>query len=331
MQELENQIQKRLEVKHCICVCNATTGIQLVIKALDLKGEIIVPSFTFVATAHAIHWLGLKPIFCDINLEDHLIDPKHIESLITTYTSAIMAVSLWGQSCNYEEIQKIADKYGLRVIYDSAHSFGCKHENLYHGNFGNAEVFSFHATKVFSCMEGGAITTNCDELAAKLRIMRNFGFQEQDNSILVGINAKMNEISAAYGLVSLSDLNETIERNKNNFETYCNTFAEFSKIEFLNLDTKNDTNYQYVVAKVDPKIRDSLVSFFNKKNVFVRKYFHPGCHKMEAYKDKNMSCIELKNTTIISSQLILFPTGFQVSPSDIGKFADYFREFLKRN
>ena len=328
VQELEHQIQKQLKVNHCICVCNATTGIQLAIKALDLSGEIIVPSFSFVATSHAIHWLGLKPIFCDIKLKDHLIDPKHIEILITPKTSAILAVSLWGQPCNYNEIQKIADKYNLRVIYDSAHSFGCKHKNVYLGNFGDAEIFSFHATKVFSCMEGGAITTNCDQLAAKLRLMRNFGFQGPDNSVIIGINAKMNEISAAYGLVSLSDFEMIISRNKSNFQVYCDSFAKFTEIEFLNPAKDNECNYQYVVAKVSSVIRDSLVNFYHDRSIWVRKYFHPGCHNMKAYRDHISICPELENTSIVSSEIILFPTGLQVIETDIKKFADIFNKFL---
>ena len=328
VQELEHQIQKQLKVNHCICVCNATIGIQLAIKALNLSGEIIVPSFSFVATSHAIHWLGLKPIFCDIKLKDHLIDPKHIESLITPKTSAILAVSLWGQPCNYNEIQKIADNHNLKVIYDSAHSFGCKHQDIYLGNFGDAEVFSFHATKVFSCMEGGAITTNCDEIAEKLRLIRNFGFQGPDNSVLVGINAKMNEISAAYGLVSLSDLDRIINKNKVNFHLYCDLFGKFREIEFLNFSKNHQTNYQYVVAKVIPEIRDSLVNFYHQRGIWVRKYFHPGCHKMKAYRDQISMYPELGNTSIVSSEIILFPTGLQVTEDDIKRFADILNEFL---
>ena len=145
----------------------------------EFERRVIIPSFTFIATAHSLRWQIIDPVFCDVGMEDHLIDPTKIERLITPRTSAIMAVPIWGQPCDYTALQTIADKHSLKLIFDSAHAFGCKLGDQYLGGFGDAEVFSFHATKVFSTGEGGAITTNSDELAEKLRLMRNFGFKQK--------------------------------------------------------------------------------------------------------------------------------------------------------
>ena len=281
--ELEERIASMLGVKHCICVCNATIGLELLQRALNLKGEVIIPSFTFIATAHSLRWQRIDPVFCDVRLEDHLIDPTKIEAFITPRTSAIMAVPIWGQPCDYTALQAIADKHGLKLIFDSAHAFGCKSGDQYLGGFGDAEVFSFHATKVFSTGEGGAITTNSDELAEKLRLMRNFGFEKKDTVINIGTNAKMSEFAAAYGLVHLDELDSIIEHNKKIHQAYLNEFSESQELTFLNYPFPGKSNYQYVVARVASDIRDSLVDYFHAQGVLLRRYFHPGCHRMEPY------------------------------------------------
>ena len=330
--ELEKRIAEMLGVKHCICVCNATVGLELLQRALDLKGEVIIPSFTFIASAHSLRWQRIDPVFCDVRLEDHLIVPDQIEALITPRTSAIMAVPIWGQPCDYEVLQKIADKHNLKLIFDSAHAFGCTSGNKYLGGFGDAEVFSFHATKVFSTGEGGAITTNSDRLGEKLRLMRNFGFIKKDTVINIGTNAKMSEFAAAYGLVHLDDLDSIISHNKLIHQTYLKEFCKFNEISFLDYNSEGISNCQYVVARVSANIRDSLVEYFHNEGILLRRYFHPGCHRMEPYRScEKYDSANLPNTEQISSEIVIFPTGKQVSTYDIHGFAEKFESFINQN
>ena len=330
--DLEERIAKMLGVKHCICVCNATIGLELLQRALDLKGEVIIPSFTFIATAHSLRWQRIDPVFCDVRLEDHLIDVDQIEALVTPHTTAIMAVPIWGQPCDYTGLQSIADKHGLKLIFDSAHAFGCKSGDRCLGGFGDAEVFSFHATKVFSTGEGGAITTNSDKLADKLRLMRNFGFQKKDKVIKIGTNAKLSEFAAAYGLVHLYDLNSIIYHNKLIHQAYLKEFSKFDEISFLDYNFDGMSNYQYVVAKVSANIRDSLVKYFHKEGILLRRYFYPGCHRMEPYKSsEKYDLINLQNTEQISSEILIFPTGKQLTKKDIQNFAILFESFINEN
>jgi dTDP-4-amino-4,6-dideoxygalactose transaminase len=326
--ELEERISSMLGVKHCICVCNATTGLGLLQRSLDLQGEVIIPAFTFIATAHSLRWQRIDPVFCDVRMEDHLIDPAKIEALITPRTSAIMAVPIWGQPCDYTALQAIADKHDLKLIFDSAHAFGCKSGDRYLGGFGDAEVFSFHATKVFSTGEGGAITTNSDELAEKLRLMRNFGFTNYDKTDHIGTNAKMSEFAAAYGLVHLDELESIIEHNKKIHQTYLDEFNDFRELTFLDYTFPGKNNYQYIVAHVASDIRDSLVDYFHSHNILLRRYFHPGCHRMEPYASHEQYMgLHLSNTNKISSEIVVFPTGTQVTPSTIKEFSNHYRKF----
>src|SRR5437667_11739827 len=206
LQEFEKRISERLGVKHCIAVCNATVGLEIAIKATGLAGEVIVPSFTFIATAHALQWQQITPVFCDINPATHNINPRKIEHLITPRTSGILAVHLWGRPCAIEELQAIADANGLALLFDAAHAFGCTYGTRKIGGFGRAEVLSFHATKFISAGEGGAAMTNDAALAERMQLMKNFGFAGYDNVISIGTNGKMNELSAAMGLTHLESL-----------------------------------------------------------------------------------------------------------------------------
>ena len=192
--ELEERLSEILNVKHCIVMANATIALEIAARALGLKGEVIVPSFTFVATAHALQWQEITPVFCDVDPYTHNIDPAKIENLITPRTTGIVGVHVWGRACNVEALSDIAQKHNLKLMFDAAHAFACTYQGQMIGGFGDAEVFSFHATKFFNTFEGGAITTNSDELAERIRNMRNFGFAGLDTVIDLGINGKMSEI-----------------------------------------------------------------------------------------------------------------------------------------
>ncbi|HEY1068514.1 MAG TPA: aminotransferase class I/II-fold pyridoxal phosphate-dependent enzyme, partial [Pirellulales bacterium] len=199
VQEFEHRLKSYLGVKHCVAVCNATVGLEIAIRGLGLAGEVIVPSFTFPATVHAIAWLGLAPVFCDVDSATHNVDPQRLEELIGPKTTGILGVHLWGNACDTNSIAEIAQRRGLRVLYDAAHAFGCGHAGQMIGNFGDAEVFSFHATKFVNAGEGGAIVTNDDELAEKFRRLRSFGL-EQGEVTGLGVNGKMSEFAGAMGL-----------------------------------------------------------------------------------------------------------------------------------
>ncbi|MFB8791773.1 MAG: DegT/DnrJ/EryC1/StrS family aminotransferase [Potamolinea sp.] len=237
VQELEDRIAKLLGVKHCMAVCNATIGLEIVARAANLTGEVILPSFTFVATAHAMQWLGLTPVFCDIDPQTHTIDAAQIEQLITPRTSAILAVHVWGQPANVEALSAIAQRHNLKLIFDAAHAFHCSYQGRMIGNFGDAEVFSFHATKFFNTFEGGAIVTNNDDLAEKIRLMKSFGFAAgYDNVTSVGTNGKMNEACAAMGVTGLDSLNEFIEVNYRNYKRYHQELAGVPGVRLFQFD-----------------------------------------------------------------------------------------------
>lgn len=325
---LENKIEEYLGVKHCVSVCNATIGLQLLFKALDLSGEVIIPSFTFIATAHSLKFLNIEPVFCDIDSHTHLIDPLKIESLITSKTSAILAVPLWGQPLNYNVLDNISKKHNLKLIFDSAHAFGSKHKNTHLGCFGSAEVFSFHATKVFSTCEGGAITTNNDELAKRLKVMRNFGFTGENQIDYVGTNAKLNEFNSAYGLVSLESLNHNIAHNKWIYEKYLEIFKN-TNIKVLEYNPKHTNNHHYLVASAEPRIRDKLIAECRKQNIFLKKYFYPGIHNQKPYKLNNKgNNLHLPNTEYVSQRVLCFPTGSQMNEDKIKLLNSIFSKYF---
>lgn len=322
VQELENAISKHLGVKHCILVCNATVGLEIGARALDLKGEVILPSFTFIATAHALRWLGITPVFCDIDPDTHNLDTKKIAGLITDRTTGILGVHVWGRACEIEELNAIAEEHKIKLMFDAAHAFGSSYENQMIGNFGDLEVFSFHATKFFNTFEGGAITTNDDKLSEKIRRIQNFGFVGMDNVIELGINGKMSEISAAMGLTSLESLDEFIETNRQNYLTYRKGLAGIPGIKITKYETVEKNNYQYIVIEVDENktgiSRDLLVKILHAENIIVRRYFYPGCHQMEPYRTLSLqNKLQLPETEKLVSKVIQLPTGTSVSEKEV--------------
>ena len=251
VQEFEQRIADFLGVKHCIAMCNATVALEIAIRALGLHGEVIVPSFTFIATAHALQWQEITPVFCDVDPATHNLDPAKVEALITPRTTGIIGVHVWGRPCAIEALSEIAQRRGLKLMFDAAHAFGCSYKGRMIGNFGEAEVFSFHATKFFNTFEGGAVVTNDDDLAAKIRLMKNFGFAGYDNVIYVGTNGKMSEISAAMGLTGLESLDEFIAANRRNYAAYRTGLQDVPGIQLIAYDEAERNNYQYVVVEVD--------------------------------------------------------------------------------
>jgi dTDP-4-amino-4,6-dideoxygalactose transaminase len=336
VQELEQKIASYLEVEHCILTCNATVALEIAIRALNLHGEAIVPSFTFVATAHVFEWLGIKPIFCDIDPETHNIDPREIPRLIQPGTSAILGVHVWGRPCPIDELAEIASKYHLSLFFDAAHAFGSTYKGQRIGRFGNLEVFSFHATKFFNTFEGGAITTQDAQLATKIRRMVNFGFAGYDNVVSLGINGKMTEISAAMGLASFTSLDSFIEQNYSNYCNFAKHLQGIPGVKIIEFDPKEKNNYQYVVFELDPLqagiSRDGLVKILHAENVLARKYFYPGIHCMEPYRSIYPDLASgLKNTEELVTRTVCLPNGQDISQADVIEICELIRFVIENH
>jgi dTDP-4-amino-4,6-dideoxygalactose transaminase len=322
VRDFEEKVADMLGVGHCIAICNGTVALEIVTRALDLEGEVIVPAFTFVATAHSLQWQGIRPVFCDIDPTTHCIDPAQIERHITPRTSAILGVHVWGQPCNIDALQQIADKHNLKLVFDAAHAFGCDYRGTPVGNFGDAECFSFHATKFVNSFEGGAITTNDDELAEKLRLMRNFGFKGIDNVGYIGVNGKMSEAAAAMGLTSLESIEEFVAVNERNYEAYQLGLLDVPGIELYTFEQGVRRNFQYIVLEIEPHVagltRDQFLQIFLAENVKARRYFYPGVHRMEPYTSYYPNAgLLLPETEALCGRVLVMPTGTAVTESDI--------------
>ena len=330
VQEFEKKVADFLGVKHAIAMCNATAAIEIACRALGLKGEVILPSYTFVATAHALQWQEITPVFCDMDPVTHNLDPAKIEKLITPKTTGIIGVHVWGRGCDTDKIEAIAAKRNLKVMYDASHGFGCSKEGRRLGTFGECEVFSFHATKFINCLEGGVVATNNDELAYQMRMMTNFGFTGFDRVEYLGINGKMNEISAAMGLTNLEAMDEIIAINRRNYEAYKTGLADVLGISVIDYDPAERNNYQYVVIEVDPEVcsrnRDEIVEALHAENIIARKYFWPGCHKMEPYRSLQPNAgLLLLETERIAARVIVLPTGQTVDEDTVARVCEVIR------
>ena len=322
VKEFEGRIAELVGVKHCIAICNATIALEIAIRALGLTGEVIIPSFTFIATAHALQWQEITPVFCDIDPDTHTIDPRQAEKMITPRTSGIVGVPTWGRPCDIEGLAEICDRHHLKLLFDAAHAFNCSYRGQMIGAFGDAEVFSFHATKFFNAFEGGAVVTNDDALAAKIRLMKNFGFAGYDNVIYVGTNGKMTEVAAAMGLTSLESMDEVIAVNRRNYECYKDNVASISGVSLKGFDDREKGNYQYTVLEIDQTAtgisRDDLIRILWAENVIARRYFYPGCHRMEPYRSYYPHAgLLLESTEALTERVMLLPNGSTINEAQV--------------
>ena len=322
VREFESRISELIGVKHSIAMCNATIALEILTRALGMSGEVIIPSMTFIATAHALQWQQITPVFCDIDPETHNLDPAQVEALITPKTTGIIGVHLWGRPCNVEALQKIADRYNLKLIYDAAHAFGCSLNDRMIGNFGEAEVYSFHATKFFHTFEGGAVVTNNDELAAKIRLMKNFGFSGYDNVIYIGMNGKMSEVAAAMGLASLDSLDEIVDIKREHYNHYRKELSQIPGVRLLPYNDNEKCNYQFIVIEIDGAeaglSRDNLMELLHRENALVRRYFYPGCHRMEPYRSYFPHAgLLLPTTEQVVDRVLSLPTGTSITADNV--------------
>jgi dTDP-4-amino-4,6-dideoxygalactose transaminase len=288
VRELEQRLAEYLGVQHLILVANGSIAMQVAYKALDLKGEVITTPFSFIATASTIAWEGLKPVFADINPQTYNIDPEQIESRITKKTSAIVPVHVFGNPCEVERIQNIADKYGLKVVYDAAHAFGVQYRGESVLNFGDISTISFHATKLFHTIEGGAVITNDDELVNKIRLLINFGITGPESIESLGTNAKMNEFEAAMGLSVLDEIDTINKQRANIWQTYQKELSGNAGFQEWNAQSVNNHSYAPVLFKSESELLD-VMARLRSKSIMPRRYFYPSLDTLQ-YLDNAYRC-----------------------------------------
>lgn len=333
VQELEEKIADYVGVRHCVAMCNATIALEIAIRALGLSGEVILPSLTFIATAHALQWQQVTPVFADIAPGTHHLDPEQIERVVTPRTTGIIGVHLWGQACDIDGLADVARRRNLKLMFDAAHAFGSSYKGRMIGGFGDAEVFSFHATKFFNSFEGGAVVTDDDGLAERMRLMRNFGFAGYDKVVYIGTNGKMTEICAAMGLTSLESLEDFIAANRANYESYREELSGLPGVRLFPYDPMEKCNYQYIVLEIDPAGaglgRDELVAVLVAENINARRYFWPGCHRMEPYASYYPNTgLLLPETEDVAAKLLSLPTGTAVDAEMIERICAILRTAL---
>ena len=328
--EFEAAVASTMGVRHCVAMCNGTVALEIAIRAAGLSGEVITTPFTFIATAHALQWQGITPVFCDIDATSHNIDPRLVERLITPRTSGIIGVHLWGRACDVDALSDVADRHGLHLLFDAAHAFGSSHRGRMVGSFGVAEVLSFHATKFVNAFEGGAVVTNDDALAERARLMRNFGFADYDDVVSLGTNGKMTEIAAAMGLTSIESMSAFIDVNRRNLEAYRRELSGIQGLTVMADPADGTTTKQYVVVEVDETAgltRDDLQRVLRAENVLARRYFFPGCHRQEPYRSRCRTD-EFPVADRVAARLLTLPTGTGTTPEDIVVIADVVRRAL---
>jgi len=308
--QLQAELKEYLQVDNVELLVNGHMALELLLQAMELEGEVITTPFTFASTTHAIIRNNLTPVFCDINPDDYTMDVTKIEELITERTCAILPVHVYGNICNVEEIDRIAKKHNLKVIYDAAHSFGESYKGIGIGNFGDASMFSFHATKVFNSIEGGAATYHNAELGRTLYNLKNFGIRNAEEVESVGANAKMNEFCAAMGLCNLRHLDESIQKRKAVVERYRELLKDVKGIRLCPEQKDVDSNYSYFPVLIDEQEfgadRDCVFERLKEENIFARKYFYPLTNSFDCFKgqfDPNMTPVALD----ISKRILTLP------------------------
>lgn len=319
--ELEAKLCEYLKVDNTTLFVNGHMALEMVIAAMGLTGEVITTPFTFASTTHAIVRNGLAPVFCDINPNDYTIDVTKIENLITDKTSAIISVHVYGNICDYKAIEEIAKKHNLKVIYDAAHAFGVEIDGQGVGSLGDASMFSFHATKVFNTIEGGAVTYKDENLKEKLNNLKNFGIKNTETVDAVGGNAKMNEFAAAMGLCNLRHIEEEIAKRKVAYDRYVERLSGVSGIKINKTQENVKPNYAYFPIVFDgyKYTRDEIDARLRENDIIARKYFYPITNSFDCYDyDSNETPIALD----ISKKVLTVPMYAGLTIEEVDKICD---------
>lgn len=310
-QQLEEELKKYLDVPELSLMVNGHMALELAIQSFGFPrdAEVITTPFTFISTTHAIVRNRLKPVFCDVKLSDGTIDEEKIEDLITEHTVAIIPVHVYGNVCSIEKIQEIADKYNLKVIYDAAHAFGVKYNGKGIGNYGDASVFSFHATKVFNTIEGGAVTFSNRKMYERLYNLKNFGIRGEELVTEVGANAKMNEFSAIMGLCNLKHVDEAFRQRKKRYDYYLDKLHGTKGVTFLKKNSEATNNYAYfpmIVRKDYVTSRNELYDLLRAHHIYARKYFYPLTSDQACFKNQYKK-VGLENARRLAEQILILP------------------------
>lgn len=329
-QELEEKLKKYMGVPEVSLMVNGHMALELALQSFDFPegGEVITTPFTFISTTHAIVRNHLKPVFCDVKLSDGTIDENKIEELITEKTVAILPVHVYGNVCNVEAIQDVADRHGLKVIYDAAHTFGVTYKGKGIGNYGDASVFSFHATKVFNTIEGGAVTFSDSSIYDRLYNLKNFGIRGEESVVSVGANAKMNEFCAIMGLCNLKHIEDALENRRKRYEYYRDKLQMIEGIRFFDDNGEAVKNYAYFPILIEAgygKSRDELYDYLLVHKIHARKYFYPLTARQECFGNKYKGC-KIVNAEELSSKVLVLPFYEEIDLESIDKICDMILE-----
>lgn len=331
--KLETQLKEYLGVENISLMTNGHLSLELGLQAMNLKGEVITTPFTFASTTHAIVRNGLTPVFCDIDPDSYTIDVTKIESLITDKTCAIVPVHVYGNVCNIEEIERIAKKYDLKVIYDAAHTFGVRYKGKGIGAFGDASMFSFHATKVFNTIEGGCMCFHDSSYEKELYKLKNFGIKNETVVDGVGSNAKMNEFQAAMGLCNLRHVDEEIQKRKKITERYRKNFQGTEGIKLSPVQKDVESNYAYFPVVIDEKVfgatRNEIYDELKKHNIYARKYFYPLTNTFDCFHGR----YDAESTPValyISKRVLTLPLYADLSMDEVDRICEIILSMRKR-
>lgn len=326
VEEFENEIKQYLGVKYVIAVNSCTSGLMLILKALDLKGEIIIPSFTFYATGHAVLWNNLTPVLVDCDNNTYNISPSAVEKAITPKTSAIIGVHIFGNPADISELEKIAKKHKLKLIFDAAHGFGVKYKGKPLGRSGDAESFSLSPTKLLTAAEGGIVTTNDEQLARMVRLGRNYGDPGNYDCELPGLSARMSELHAILGIESLKNLEENAAKRNKLAKIYKKLLGRISGIYFQKIEADNTSSYKDFSINVNKKIfglsRDQLAQALVAENIMIKKFFYPPLHRQNLYKKFRNLENKLDNTDNLSENSLSIPLYSHVEIEEVKKICE---------
>lgn len=328
---LENELKKFLEISNIVLFTNGHQALELCLQSLCLEGEVITSPFTFISTTSAIVRSGLKPVFCDVNYEDCTIDTTKIEKLITNKTVALMPIHVYGNVCDVEKIEEIAKKYNLLVIYDSAHAFGVSYKGQTISNYGDINMYSFHATKVFNTIEGGALTFSDNKYHEKFTKIKNFGFNGQESVDLFGSNAKMNEFQAAMGLCNLKHIKENIKKRQLIVFRYRKKLKNVKNLRILKPQKDVESNYSYFPIFIDSKNfnrRDFLFNRLADNGIFTRKYFYPITSNYECFAQDDLSNNSTPIAEELSKEVLTLPLFPDLELNVVDKICDLIKNIL---
>ncbi|HKB44640.1 MAG TPA: DegT/DnrJ/EryC1/StrS family aminotransferase [Chitinophagaceae bacterium] len=332
-QELEEELRKTLKVPGLSLFNNGTIALIVAIQSLRLSGEVITTPFTFPATPHVLPWNDISPVFCDIDEITLTIDAEKLERMITPKTTGILGVHVYGMPCNVLKIQEIADRYGLRVIYDAAHAFGAEIDGLGIGTFGDISMFSFHSTKLFHTLEGGALTFNNPQLKPRIDLLKNFGIKNEEEVVMPGINGKMNEVQSAIGLINLRHIDEEREKRSRVVEAYKNYLMDIPGIRVFNIPEDIRNSYQYFMIRIGSEFgqsRDDVHTELKKYNVITRKYFYPLCSEYSCYRHlPSANPANLPVAHRVVKEVLCMPLYGNLKLEDVEKICEIIREIKK--